>query len=373
MKRNQIVLGKVMNIPIGVDHSWFLIFILLTWMLADSAFPEKYPGMPVWQYWVTGSIASIIFFMSVLIHELGHSYFAMRYKIKVKRITLFIFGGIAEITAEPKKASQEFWIAVAGPVTSFLLALIFYLISLATESIKPVYVVFSYLAFINFILAVFNLIPGFPLDGGRVFRAIIWGYTNDFEKATKIAAMVGRFFGFTFILLGAFQIMGGNVIDGMWIAFIGWFLESAALSQLQIHELHKLLAGRTVYDAMSKSYAIVPYDMTIEELMDNQILSRGRRFFIVRMEDGSLGGMLTIHSLSDVPRHQWSITKVEQVMIPFSEIKKVEANYPLLEALKQMDKEGVNQLPVFENGELTGILSREDIITFFRTLHETVR
>lgn len=370
MKRNQFVIGKIMGIPIGIDHSWFLVFTLLTWMLAEGYFPKEFTGWQLWQYWLIASITSLIFFASVLIHELGHSFFALRFNLNVRRITLFIFGGIAEITEEPKKAFQEFWIAIAGPATSMLLAIIFYLLENLFADKTPVRGLFQYLAFINFILAIFNLIPGFPLDGGRVFRAIVWWVTKDFQKATKVSAIVGRFFGFAFIMIGAFQIMGGNVIDGIWIAFIGWFLESAAMSQLQMQEVHKLLAGHKVEDAMSRSYGIVPSDMKIQELMDNEILSHGRRFFIVRMEDLSLGGMLTIHHLKEVPKNAWSQTLVSQIMIPFSDIKKVTTDYPLLEALKKMDKDGVNQMPVFENDELVGILSRDSIITFLRTLHE---
>lgn len=370
MKKNQFVLGKIMGIPIGLDQSWFLIFALLTWMLAVGYFPQEFKDWPVWQYWVISGVTSVIFFLSVLIHELGHSYVAMHYKIKVRKITLFIFGGLAEITEEPKKASQEFWIAIAGPITSFILSALFYLIALSLKEIEPAFALFQYLALINFILAIFNLVPGFPLDGGRVFRAIVWGVTKDFQKSTKVAATVGRFFGFFFILIGVFQILGGNVINGIWIAFIGWFLENAAASQVQMQEVHKLLAGHTVSDAMSKSYGIVPYDMTIKELMNNQILSHGRRFFMVRMEDNILSGMLTIHSFKKIPTAEWETTTVDKIMIPFSDIKKVTADYPLLEALKKMDKDGVNQMPVFENDELTGILSRDSIITYFKTLHE---
>jgi len=359
-----------MGIPISLDQSWFLIFALLTWMLAVGYFPKEFNDWPVWQYWVISGVTSVIFFLSVLIHELGHSYIAIHYKIKVRKITLFIFGGLAEIAEEPKKASQEFWIAIAGPITSFILSALFYLITLSVKNIEPAFALFQYLALINFILAIFNLVPGFPLDGGRVFRAVVWGITKDFQKSTKVAATVGRFFGFLFILIGVFQIVGGNVIDGIWIAFIGWFLENAAASQVQMQEVYKLLAGHKVSDAMSNSYGIVPYDMTIQELMNNEILSHGRRFFMVRMENNSLGGMLTIHSFKKNPAAEWGTTRVDKIMIPFSDIKKVTADYPLLEALKKMDKDGVNQMPVFENDELTGILSRDSIITYFKTLHE---
>ncbi len=369
MKRNKIILGKILGIPVALDHTWFLIFFIVTWALAVSYFPHEYKNWSVLEYWIVSGVTSVLFFISILIHELGHSIVAIHYKIKVRSITLFIFGGIAEITREAKKPIEEFWIAIAGPVTSFLLALIFQFISVVFSNIPIISALSKYLALINFILAIFNLVPGFPLDGGRVLRSIIWYFTKDLQKSTNIAAKVGRFFGFTFIVIGFIQIMAGDIGNGIWTAFIGWFLESAAISQVLSQRIPKLLEGHTVDEAMTKSYGIVPDDMTLQELAHDEILSRARRFFIVR-EQGELNGLLTIHVFKDVPKSKWENTKVVDLMIPFSKIKKTEINTPLTEVLKEMDEDGVNQLPVFDEGEVTGIISREGIITFISSLHD---
>ncbi len=372
MKKNKIVLGKILGIPVALDHTWFLIFIIITWALAVSYFPQTNKNWSALEYWVVSGVTSILFFISILIHELGHSIVAMHYKIKVRSITLFIFGGIAEITREPKKPHQEFWIAIAGPITSFLLAVIFQMLSIVFSNIPPIHALLKYLALINFILAIFNLVPGFPLDGGRILRSIVWYFTKDFQKSTNIAASVGRFFGFTFILLGFFQIMSGDIGNGIWTIFIGWFLETAALSQMLSQKIPRLLEGHTVYEAMTKSYGIVPDDLTLQELADDEILSRARRFFIVR-EKGVLNGLLTIHAFKDVHKNQWANTKVVDLMIPFSKIKKADIDTPLTDILKEMDEDGVNQLPVFDDGELTGIISRDGIITFISSLHDNKR
>jgi Zn-dependent protease/CBS domain-containing protein len=305
----------------------------------------------------------------VLLHELGHSVIAMRYKIKVRRITLFIFGGVAEISGEPPKASAEFWIAIAGPVVSFALAVIFYFLEQAATGFAPVWAVLKYLSFINFILAVFNLIPGFPLDGGRVFRAIVWGITHNFRKSTYIAATVGRFFGFFFIFIGVLRIFSGDLADGIWIAFIGWFLESAATSQLRQEELHEMLGGHKVSDIRYGNYQVVPSETTLQNLVDHHILGSGRRSFLVQHGDHFLG-LLTLHRIREVPKEKWSTTPVTDIMIPKDQLRTVKPNLPLWDTLLEMDRDGVNQLPVVDNDKMIGIISREDIITYLRTLQD---
>src|SRR5512136_2176398 len=198
MNRSSISLGRVLGIPIGVDYSWFLIFALLTWSLATSYFPAEFTNWPVAEYWIVGVVTVILMFASVLLHELGHSVVALRYKIPVRNITLFIFGGVAQIGAEPPSASAEFWIALAGPAVSFGLAVFFRLLQTISGAFSPLLALVTYLAYINGTLALFNLIPGFPLDGGRVFRAIVWGVTHNLRRATLIAANVGRVVAFLF-------------------------------------------------------------------------------------------------------------------------------------------------------------------------------
>ncbi len=364
MKKRNIPLGKIFGIPVGLDYTWFLIFALISWSLSTDYFPVEFKGWQQYVYWIVGILTSIMLFVSVLLHELGHSIVALNYKIKVKQISLFIFGGVAEISGEPPKASAEFWIAIAGPLTSFLLAGIFFALQFTVYSFAPVYALFKYLTYINFVLALFNLIPGFPLDGGRIFRAIVWGITKNFHKATNLSVMVGRFFGFAFIFLGTLQAFGGDLSDGIWIAFIGWFLESAANQQLQQQLLQEHLEGHTVFEAMTNNYAIIPDDSTLQEVMDNHILGIGRRSLFVKKEDKFIG-MLTLHCIKSFSQSKWPQTPVTEAMIPDLETQKVDASTQLWNALLKMDKDGVNQLPVMENGDIIGVLSRESIITFF--------
>ena len=368
MKDKHISIGNILGIPIYLDYSWFLILALVTWILAQSYFPQEFKDWPVISYWVIGFLTSIIFFVSILLHELGHSILAKRYKVKVKRITLFIFGGVAEIAKEPPKASAEFWIAIAGPITSFLLAGIFYSLDKALSGSEYFVATFRYLAYINFLLAVFNLIPGFPLDGGRVFRAIVWGITKNIKKATTIAANVGRFFGFLFIMIGIFLIFQNNFVDGIWIAFIGWFLESAAVSQIQRQALDELLSGHLVSEAMSPDIGIVYPDSSIQEIVDNHFIGANRRCLLVK-DNNSIVGFLTPNQINSVPKEERLNKTIKEIMIPEGNIINVNSDSQLLDALKKMDEKGIAQLPVLENGTYAGILSRDSIIKFMLQLH----
>ena len=366
MKKNHLHLGKILGIPIGIDYSWFLIFLLLTWVLASTYYPAEYKSWNQIEYWIAGSLTSILLFGSVLLHELGHSIIAIKYKIKVKEINLFIFGGISEISGEPPKASSEFWIAVAGPIVSFALAGVFYLLETYLH-IFLLTALFEYLAFINFILAIFNLIPGFPLDGGRVLRAIVWGLTKNFKKATNVAVTAGRLFGFVFILFGVYQIFGGNILDGLWISFIGWYLDSAAAAQLQEQKVHDLLTGHKVYEAMSQDYGIVSNDSTLQEVVENNFLGINRRALLVK-KDNKIVGLITLHRFNIIAKDQWDKTFVEDVMIPISSAEKTSADAEIWDAMTKLNSEGVNQLPVINNGDVKGIFSRDAAISFIAEL-----
>jgi Zn-dependent protease len=321
MNKNTISLGRILGIPIGLDPSWFLIFILITWMLAGSYFPNEFKNWPTSQYWLIGAATAILFFASVLLHELGHSILALHYKIPVTSIKLFIFGGIAQIASEPPSAMAEFFIAIAGPLASFALALVFGALGALSSSIAPVFAMAKYLAYINGTLALFNLIPGFPLDGGRVFRAIVWGLTRNLGRATQLAATIGRVVAFLFILFGVWEIFSGNWANGIWIAFIGWFLENAATGQLQHQQLHDLIAGHTVAQAMRRSCATASADMTLQELVDRHILAEGQRcLMLIRGEQ--VTGLLTLHNVRLVPRERWSEVTAGEVMTPVANMKR---------------------------------------------------
>jgi Zn-dependent protease/CBS domain-containing protein len=369
MSRRGISLGRIFGIPIQLDYSWFLIFGLITWTLAIGYFPAEFRGWPTWEYWVVGFITSIFFFGSVLLHELGHSVVALHYGIPVSGINLFIFGGVSQIEKEPQSAGVEFVLAIVGPLVSFAIAGVFFGLQLVFTSFAPFLAFARYLAYINALLGVFNLIPGFPLDGGRVFRSIVWALTGNPHRATSVAGTLGRFIGFAFILFGVYEVIAGNFIDGLWIGFIGWFLESAAGQEMQQQKIQDLLAGHTVSQAMSYDYAAVPPDLTIQELVDRHILGNGHRSFVVE-EQQHVDGLLTLHDIRQLPREQWPTTRVKQAMIPWDSLKRTEPNADLWQAIEEMNHDGVNQLPVIKEGEMLGMLRREDIISYLRNLRE---
>jgi len=369
MNRSTISLGRIFGIPIGVDYSWFLIFALLTWSLATGYYPAEFGNWPAAQYWIVGAVTVILLFGSVLLHELGHSWVALRYKIPVRNITLFLFGGIAQIGAEPPSAISEFWIAIAGPVVSLALALLFTVLKPLFSAFTPLLALTEYLAYINGALALFNLIPGFPLDGGRVFRAIIWGITHNLRRATIIAANLGRFVAFLFILAGVWQMFTGNIANGLWIAIIGWFLESAASSQVRQQTIHDLLGDHRVSDVMRRDCTMVSHDTTLEQLVDEHILGSGRRSLIVE-QDGRVAGLLTVHEIKKVPRADWLTTRAAQVMVPAAKMVSVTPDTQLTDALGEMDRDGFSQLPVILDGQIQGMLGRDDVISLLSTLNK---
>lgn len=372
MIKQSIFLGRIFNIPIGLDYSWFLVFALITWSLATSYFPYQFTNWPAAEYWIVGAVTAVMFFISVLLHELGHSVVALRYKIQVRSITMFIFGGVAQIASEPPSAAAEFWIALAGPVVSFALAALFTILQWVTTGFEPLLALAKYLAYINGTLALFNLIPGFPLDGGRVFRAVVWAITHSFQRATTLAATVGRVVAFGFILVGVWQMFTGNLAGGLWIAFIGWFLESAAHAQLSQQYLHNLLTGHTVAQVMSRSYAIIPGNLTLQQLADEHILIAGRRFFVVE-ELGRVIGLLTLSEMNKFPRQDWIHVSAVQAMIPIERLPSLQPETSLSEAFEEMERAGIGQLPVITQGEVQGILSRDNVMSFLQTLQEFAR
>ncbi len=376
MNRHTIPLGRILGIPLDLDPSWFLAFVMLTWTLAVSYYPAEFTNWPVAEYWLVGAVTAVLMFGCVVLHELSHSAVALRYKIPVRSITLFVFGGVSNIAAEPPSAAAEFWIAIAGPAVSFVLAVIFFALAVilgalqfASAPAAPLLALAEYLAYINGSLALFNLIPGFPLDGGRVLRAILWGTTHSLQRATLIAANVGRGIAYLFILGGAWQVLAGNVADGLWIAFIGWFLADAAAAQLRQQTVQDVLAGHGVSQAMDHNYAEVGADTSLQALVDDYILSGGQRTFVVERA-GQVEGLLTLSCIKEIPRAQWPAFTAAQAMTPIARVKQVRPDTDLWQALEVMDRDGVNQLPVIDGGRMRGMLSRADVISYLRTMRE---
>ena len=372
MGKQSFVLGKIFGIPVGVDLSWFLIVIMLTWSFAVGYYPAEFNNWPIQEYWIVGGLTALALFGSVLLHELGHSIIALKYSIPVKSITLFIFGGISQISEEPKNALSEFWITIAGPIVSLLLAGIFGVLTFVTGGFAPLLALVKYLAYINLLLCLFNLIPGFPLDGGGVLMAIVWGISRNRHRAILIAANVGRIIAYLLILVGVYQIFTTNLFNGLWTAFIGWFLLDAAGKQVQQEKLKGLLEGHSVYEAMNRMYTIIQADTTLQYLIDNHILGNSQRSFIV--ENGKeIVGLLTLHQLSDVQKEKWGTTTAAEAMLPLEKIKQIAPDTQMWDAIEEMDRDGVNQLPVLSEGRIEGMLAREDIISFLRRLQPDFR
>ena len=369
MNRQGISLGRILGIPIVLDYSWFLIFALVTWTLAAGYFPSEFANWSTGEYWLVGIATAVVFFLSVVLHELGHSIVARHYGIPVNSIKLFVFGGVSQIGTEPPSAKAEFVMAGVGPLVSFVLAGVFAGLSVIFASVAPLLALTKYLAYINVVLGLFNLIPGFPLDGGRVFRAVVWGITHSLRRATVIAGNLGRFIGFLFILFGVYQVFAGSFVNGLWIGFIGWFLESAAMSQVQQQRLHELLAGRRVSQAMSTSYPSIPPEMTLQTLVDHYVLANGERSFVVK-EGAKVDGLLTLHDIKELPRAEWPTTPVAQAMIPLAQVKRIPPDEDLWAAIEEMNHEGVNQLPVMTDGHVAGMLRREDVLSYLRNLRD---
>lgn len=362
-------LGSIWGIPISLHASWFLIFFLLTWSLSSNYFPQEYPQLSLMTNIILGVLTSILLFASVLAHELGHAFIALRNSIPVIRITLFIFGGVAQLRKEPSSSGAEFRIALAGPLVSFSLAIFFGGLWLLSESVPAITASSRYLMRINFMLAGLNMIPGFPLDGGRVLRALVWWLSGDYSKANRVAVISGQLVAFGFIGLGIFAIFNGQYLNGIWLAFIGWFLQNAAASTSAQMNMQNLLSGVKVSQVMSQECPIVSNLMPISQLIDERVLMGGQRCFFVS-ENGELSGLLTLREISKIPQERWRFTTAEQAMVQIEYLAKVTPDIDLLTALQTMDDANVAQLPVLEDNVLVGILTREQILHYLRNRSE---
>jgi Zn-dependent protease len=360
---------EIWGIPIHVHLSWLLVFGLVTWSLAAGYFPHDYPGWAVRTYWAVGAITALVFFASILVHELGHSWVALRHRIPIRGITLFIFGGVAQIAREPGTPGVELRIALAGPLTSLALAGLFAGAWLLVREIPALAAPAIWLARINFMVAVFNLVPGFPLDGGRVFRALIWRFTGSFRRANQAASIAGQLVAFGFIGWGILTVLGGDLIGGMWLTFIGWFLQNAAAASHAEANVREMLRGATVAQAMTRDCRRVERGASLERVVREEVLGAGRRCFVVT-EDGRLAGLLTLHEIKAVPQDRWAAVAVGEVMTPVEKITAVEPKADLLSALEKMDDANVAQMPVVEAGELLGMIGREQILHYVRVRAE---
>ncbi len=367
--RGSLTLGKVFDIPIKVHSSWFLAAALITWSLAGGYFPQQYPAWATMTYWVVGVVTAALFFASVVLHELGHSIVALRENVPVRDITLFIFGGVAQINNEPETPGAEFRIAMAGPLTSLALAGLSGLLSLGVAGIAPLAASFSYLARINLTLALFNLIPGFPLDGGRLLRAALWGLGGSFRTATRWATWAGRGVAYLLIFLGVSQMFLGSSLDGLWIVFIGWFLNNAAQSSYQQVVLKDMLAGVTVGDVTAQQCIAVPSHLRLDRLVRDLVLGAGLRCFFVT-DNGHVKGLITLDNIRAAPRHLHGELTASQIMMPVNALLPADSDDDVLTLLKRMDEANVSQVPVMDNGHPLGVFTRESLLRHIRLRSE---
>ncbi len=366
--RSQIKLGRIMGIRIGLHYSWFLIALLIIFSLAA----DFRAGHPQWSSDLIATLAvtaALLFFVSLLLHELAHSLVAKSRGIPVREITLFALGGVSQIEGEASTANIEFWMALAGPLTSLVIGLACLGGARMGSEASAAGVMFSRLGYINLALAAFNMVPGYPLDGGRILRSIAWWKTGDMERATYIAARVGQIVAGLFIAIGIFQFFGGAGLGGLWIAFIGWFLLQAAGDSYAHLGLTRALASVHVGDVMTHECPAVDGEMNLQEFVDGQVLRTGGRCFVV-MNHGAVAGMVTPSEIRSVDRARWPQVTLRQIMRPLAELHTVTPEASLSRAMKVMNGRDLNQLPVMSHGLLSGILTRSDVLRYLQTRQE---
>jgi Zn-dependent protease len=361
MLHNSLRLFTIAGIEVGVHYSWLIIFGLLTWSLGGYLFPQLLPGLAPLEGWLMGGVAAVLLFVAVLVHELAHSFVAKAQGLQARSITLFIFGGVSNLAGEAKKPSTEFLVAIVGPLASFVLAGLSYLVVLAAPDPR-IGLVAAYLVFVNTVLGLFNLVPGFPLDGGRVLRAIVWTATGSVRRATEVAATVGKLVAYGMFGLGVYMfLVDDNVIGGLWMAAIAWFLHNAAstsVAQLVFEtRLRRVRAG----DIVRRDEAAVPPGLTVAELIDDHLLPRNRRAMPV-IDNGRLVGMVTVSDIRQVPAAERGRVTVAQVMGGRDGLVTIDAGARVQDAVELLAEHDFEQLPVLEGGRPVGMLTRADVL-----------
>ncbi len=358
-------MGTVMGIPIKVHFSWLVVFGLITWSLSTYYFPKAAPELPVASYWIKGTVAALMLFASVAFHELAHSLVARRHRIPIVSITLFVFGGVAQMKGEPPDPKAEFRIAIVGPLSSFLLSAVFFLLYLASPT-SGTKALFSYLAQLNFILGAFNLIPGFPMDGGRVMRALIWKRTGDYFHATRRASSFGQKIALFFVFFGVFSIFAGFP-GGLWLMLIGWFLYTAAQASYRQAYLQETLSDIKVRDVMVRDMVTIDPSATLEEAVNGYFLKYGYGGFPV-FQDGRLLGIITLKEVKDVRREEWGRVKVSDVMVPYDRKWEVSADTDVMNALELMLTEDRGRLMVKDGDRIVGLITRNGIARYIQIM-----
>jgi len=361
-----IPLFKLMGFEVRLDASWIILAFLITWSLAVGYFPAANPGLPREDYWAMAVVAALALFLSIVVHEFAHSVVARSQGLPMRGITLFVFGGVAEMGGEPQSAGVEFWMAIVGPLTSVVIGVVSYLVYFATRSTwpAPVVGVIHYLGWINLLLAVFNSIPAFPLDGGRVLRSVIWHYQRDLLRATRIAAGVGAGFGALLMALGVFELFAGGFVTAVWWFVLGIFLRGAAQQSLQQLMIQRALQGEPVSRFMNTHPITVPPNISVEDLIQDYIYRFHHKMFPVVTDTSRLAGCISTDEIRSIPREEWRQHSVQELMRPCSDENTITSDTNAVSALSKMSQSGLSRLLVVENGQLLAIVALRDLLDF---------
>ena len=368
--------AEIYQIPIKLHYSLVLVFFLITWTLAYGFMPHYSPGLNPMQYWIMSIIGTVILFLSVLIHELSHSIVASRYGIKVKQIVLFIFGGVSDIEEEPKDFNKEFKMAIAGPAVSLVLSALFALfwwittaiiMSSFDESFKTILIIINgilfYASFLNLILGIFNLIPAFPMDGGRILRSVLFSRNKNYDKSTRIAVRIGVIMSYVFFGLGILTILSGSFVSGIWIILIGWFLQNGAETYLYQYDIMKILSKIRLHELMKTNVISVSDGLTINEIIKNYFNIYMKSSFPVTKLNYEVVGIVTLKRCSNVPEHERDTIIVKDIMFPKNKIRLLKVNDTAEKALSIMIKENQDKILVCDDRDiLEGVVSKTDII-----------
>ncbi len=361
-----IKLFTLFGFEVKLDFSWLILAVLITWSLAQGLFPYYYENFSTITYWWMGAAGAIGLFFSIVFHEFSHSLIARKFGIPMRGITLFIFGGVAEMSDEPPSARSEFWMAIAGPIASIILGIVFFAINMGGQQTGwPLAVtgVFSYLAFINLILAGFNLIPAFPLDGGRVLRSGLWSMRNNLKWATRISSQIGSGFGIVLIILGAISFISGNFVGGVWWFLIGMFLRSASQGSYQQLLMRKTLEGESVERFMKTKPVTVPSSINVDDLIENYIYKYHYKMYPV-VDNSKLVGCVNVKQVKNIPGEERQHCTVGELADNCTEDNTIEKSTDAVKALSAMRKSGNSRLMVVENGKLVGIIALKDMLDF---------
>jgi Zn-dependent protease/CBS domain-containing protein len=367
-----VTLGKIMGIPVRIHYTLWLVFLLISWSLATMYMPLEYPKLPVLVYWAIGIASAIILFASVLIHELMHSYVAKKNGLPIARITLFFFGGVSEITEEPQNAALEARMAAAGPLMSFLiggvLGGLWYVTYLAQLPVA-VSATLRYGALINVLLGAFNLLPAFPLDGGRVLRGSLWNRSKNLIGATRAATRVSETLSLLMMIGGFVGIIYGDFVDGLWIIFLGWFIRSGAETSMRQTLVGEALAGVKVEDIMTKDVLTVSPNITVQHLISDYFLVHPHGGYPV-VRDGEILGIITLQCVRSVPLEKREMTTVGEAMIPCEQVVTIRPTVSALDAMNTIARKNVGRVIVSDAGRLLGIVTRGDLMRTIRARTE---